>query len=231
MSLTSPDAKAVVRALDALTAQVQRLADAQQTPVDAQSTTRDDGYDAAERACPTPLTHNWGCGCPTDQAPAAVAPVLPCNWARTRTEHAPHDWEPQPGMAPVRCDGWTAEAPAADEDAQHTARRRNSILNLLDRLDRHGTLTPEERALLRNHVVDEGLEHDTARADLARYEEVQGDMNERAIDLTRRAQQAEAAIARAHKLASRWAVLRAYGSAATELRAALDGTEQPTTEA
>jgi len=28
-------------------------------------------YDAAERACPTPLTHNWGCGCPTDQAPAA----------------------------------------------------------------------------------------------------------------------------------------------------------------
>lgn len=40
-----------------------------------------------------------------------------------------------------------------------------------------------------------------------------------------RADKAEAAIDRARKLASRWAVLRAYGSAATELRAALD--EQP----
>jgi hypothetical protein len=40
-----------------------------------------------------------------------------------------------------------------------------------------------------------------------------------------RADKAEAAIDRARKLASRWAVLRAYGSAATELRAALDGPE------
>ncbi|WP_171111251.1 MULTISPECIES: hypothetical protein [unclassified Streptomyces] len=37
-----------------------------------------------------------------------------------------------------------------------------------------------------------------------------------------RTKQAEAAIARVRKLASRWAVLRAYGGAATELRAALD---------
>lgn len=43
--------------------------------------------------------------------------------------------------------------------------------------------------------------------------------------------EAGAAIDRARALASRWAVLRAYGSAATELRAALDGTEQPTTAA
>ncbi|MFC9753003.1 hypothetical protein [Streptomyces sp. NPDC056921] len=39
---------------------------------------------------------------------------------------------------------------------------------------------------------------------------------------------AEAAIARVRALATRWAVLRAYGSAATELRAALD-EQQPTT--
>lgn len=26
--------------------------------------------------CPTPLTHNWGCGCPTDQAPDLDAPPL-----------------------------------------------------------------------------------------------------------------------------------------------------------
>ncbi|MFD6024532.1 hypothetical protein [Streptomyces griseoluteus] len=35
-----------------------------------------------------------------------------------------------------------------------------------------------------------------------------------------------AAIERARTLASRWGVLRAYGSAATELRAALNGTSQ-----
>lgn len=38
----------------------------------------------------------------------------------------------------------------------------------------------------------------------------------------KRAEQAEAAIERARKLATQWAVLRAYGSAATQLRAALD---------
>lgn len=37
-----------------------------------------------------------------------------------------------------------------------------------------------------------------------------------------RVEKAEAAIARARALASRWAVLRTHGSAATELRAALD---------
>jgi hypothetical protein len=71
VSQPSPDAKAVVRAIDALTTQVKRLADAQPTGVvrvgDDVTTTADDG----EATCPTPLTHNWGCGCPTDQAPAA----------------------------------------------------------------------------------------------------------------------------------------------------------------
>ncbi|MFF4752668.1 hypothetical protein ACWD5R_11370 [Streptomyces sp. NPDC002514] len=42
-------------------------------------------------------------------------------------------------------------------------------------------------------------------------------------------ERAEAAIERVRALASRWAVLRAYGSAATELGAALDGPQQPTT--
>ncbi|WP_330435764.1 hypothetical protein OIC43_36920 [Streptomyces sp. NBC_00825] len=43
-----------------------------------------------------------------------------------------------------------------------------------------------------------------------------------------RAEQAEAAIERVRALATQWAVLRTYGSAATELRAALE--EQPTGE-
>lgn len=43
-----------------------------------------------------------------------------------------------------------------------------------------------------------------------------------------RAEQAEAAIERARKLATSWAVLRAYGSAATELLAALNEPKEPT---
>lgn len=32
-------------------------------------------------------------------------PDIPCNWSAVRRPHAPHDWEPQPGMDPVRCAG------------------------------------------------------------------------------------------------------------------------------
>ncbi|MFJ2717443.1 hypothetical protein [Streptomyces sp. NPDC087437] len=56
----------------------------------------------------------------------------------------------------------TEHAPAADEGTQRTT-RRNSLLNLLDRLDRTRTLTGEERALLRRHVQDDGIEADTTR--------------------------------------------------------------------
>lgn len=44
-----------------------------------------------------------------------------------------------------------------------------------------------------------------------------------------RAIAAEAAVERARRLASRWAVLRAYGGAATELRDALAEPEETTT--
>ncbi|MDX3507438.1 hypothetical protein PV755_00625 [Streptomyces caniscabiei] len=49
---------------------------------------------------------------------------------------------------------------ATNEDVHRIAQRRDSILNLLDRLDRSGTLTEEERALLRRSVQDEGMERD-----------------------------------------------------------------------
>lgn len=52
--------------------------------------------------------------------------------------------------------------------------------------------------------------------------------NDATCEAVARAEQAEAALARAQALAARWAVLRAYGSAATELRAALD-ERQPST--
>jgi hypothetical protein len=44
-----------------------------------------------------------------------------------------------------------------------------------------------------------------------------------------RAEAAEAAVARAEKLASTWAVLRAYGDAATKLRAALAEPKETST--
>ncbi|NYV73126.1 hypothetical protein [Streptomyces sp. UH6] len=54
-----------------------------------------------EDACPTPMTHNWGCGCPTDQyrpdprpgpaaAEAASAMTHPCTGAELGVAHAPH---------------------------------------------------------------------------------------------------------------------------------------------
>jgi hypothetical protein len=225
VSQTSHDARAVVRAIDALTEEVRRLADAQPTGTDGPSTTADDGLRCVQ------------CGSPD---------------VRYR------NYREQPFCWP--CANGEQQAPAVGEDAQHTARRRDAVLNLLNRLDRHGTLTPEERALLRNHVIDEGLEHDTARADLARYEEVQGDMNERAIDLTRRAELADAVTAETKRLLERRTTTlreRAERAEATIERvraarermahakadevdaiwcldlvdAALDGAEQPTTEA
>ncbi|MFE6903816.1 hypothetical protein ACFVFJ_44545 [Streptomyces sp. NPDC057717] len=42
-----------------------------------------------------------------------------------------------------------------------------------------------------------------------------------------RGDRAEAAVERARQLASRWAVMRAHGGAARELRAALDGPNAP----
>jgi hypothetical protein len=35
--------------------------------------------------------------------------AIRCNLARTRQEHVPHDWEPQPGMTPLHCSGWNPE--------------------------------------------------------------------------------------------------------------------------
>ncbi|WP_225825640.1 hypothetical protein [Streptomyces naphthomycinicus] len=47
-----------------------------------------------------------------EQQPAAAddeetPTALRCNWAYLLHEHEPHDWEPQPGMTPVRCPGYS----------------------------------------------------------------------------------------------------------------------------
>lgn len=55
------------------------------------------------------------------------------------------------------------QALVADEGEQRTA-RRDSLRNLIDRLDRNGALDFREGALLRRHVEAEVREADTARA-------------------------------------------------------------------
>ncbi|MGW1930442.1 hypothetical protein [Streptomyces sp. NPDC001919] len=48
-------------------------------------------------------------------APAArqttgQATAVPCNWAHSRVGHEPHNWEPQPGVQPVHCPGYSESA-------------------------------------------------------------------------------------------------------------------------
>ncbi|MFB6955490.1 hypothetical protein ACFCYB_00280 [Streptomyces sp. NPDC056309] len=45
-------------------------------------------------------------------------PLLKCNHARLRQLHCPHPWEPQPGMDPVYCEGYSEPAnPGASDRA------------------------------------------------------------------------------------------------------------------
>ena len=49
-----------------------------------------DGTQPAE-TCPTPETHNWGCGCPSDEHPAALG-TLPA-WLHQRFDPRGPDWD------------------------------------------------------------------------------------------------------------------------------------------
>jgi hypothetical protein len=207
----SPDTRAVVAAVDRLTTQVRRLADTRQTPTvdpvdDDGPTTPDDG----EATCPTPLTHNWGCGCPTDEAPAAHTQAL--RWAR-----------------------------------------RESLLVLVTRVQHGRPLTDDEARTLREHVETEMREAETARAvaadrgvenralreKLERYGQAAKEQRQRAEELEDELRRWHAAVERVH---AECAALTAetehthyeadtgIREAVRRIRAALDGTEQPTTD-
>lgn len=104
------------------------------------------------------------------------------------------------------------EAPATDE--QLRAARRDSLGVLLARIERGLPVTHAEAQQLRRYVEAEIRDADTSRAvargNLRHVREIVPDL-----------ERAEAVIERARTLASRWAVMRTHGSAATELRAAL----------
>jgi hypothetical protein len=178
----SPEARAVVRSLDALTTQVRRLAQAQQTPVavirdgvttpldDTQTTPRPDRESAYNAVYG--YIRSIGDEMPTSRIarnamiwPAVNAaldayapPVAETNEApAVDTGGYPNEPYPADVNAARRRAGLTYPA----EDVQ-SADRRAGIRNLLGRAA--AGLTPDEDALLRQHVEAELREHDTARA-------------------------------------------------------------------
>ncbi|MEU9597170.1 hypothetical protein AB0E06_10195 [Streptomyces sp. NPDC048109] len=159
MSTTpSRDARAVVAAVDRLTTQVKRLADAQSTPVaiirdgvttplDAPTTTTDDGPCAQHPDAPTIGGLCGGCTQYPADFPARETPSM--RLGRVSVEASIRD-----------------HFPAADEDAQR-ATRREQLHNLLARLDHGGLLSPGDCTRLRVLVDTEVRAADTARAAFA----------------------------------------------------------------
>ena len=176
MSQPSPDAKAVVRAAEALTTQVRRIADALSTPVvryevatdDGATTTGDDDTTTAATECSAQYHAD---GYDTQCIRAAQHPGL-------HVDTKGFSWPELYAVYPLDPGAVKASVPLPrpvevieDEralreylDTLQVAARRDSLLNLLDRLDRHTTLTAEERALLRRQVLDEGTDSDRMRS-------------------------------------------------------------------
>ncbi|MBM7088102.1 hypothetical protein JTP67_05950 [Streptomyces sp. S12] len=203
MSQPSPDARHVARAVDALTTQVRRLAD-------AVSADRDDA----------PTTN----GRPVVGVdPGAEPSMVVAQWIPEPPGAAEHRARVQEWAAQVTR---PAPAPAADDDAQRTA-RRTSLRVILDRASRGVILRTDEAALLRQHVEAEQRDADTARRNAELADAVTAETKRlkerRTTTLRERAERAEAAIKRVRALlAGRW------GAVDPDLvRAALDGTEQP----
>ncbi len=182
-----------------------------------------------------------GCFCRRDDA-EQEASTVPCSSALLLGYlHAPHTWQPQPGMESVRCPGGE-ERLAADGDQTLRWARRESLLVLLTRLQRGRTLTADEATALRQHVEAEIREADTARAAIDRMRRTNRMVNGGARESRERAEQAQAAIERVRAVGPRLEyeatapglaepareVLR---DASRRIRTALDGTEQPTTKA
>lgn len=172
MSTTpSTDAKAVVKAVAALTTQVGRIADTLTTPVvdgaahrleqernavalhrqglisdrelNAVFAATDDGLTTPATTCSASAVTTFG-------------PVGPC------TLRVGHE-------GPVHKAGhstfWRDEqAPSADEEQTLKWARRESLLVLITRLQRGRTLTEEEAGTLRHHIETEIRDADTARA-------------------------------------------------------------------
>lgn len=181
-SIPSADAKAVVRATEALTTQVRRIADALSTPVvevaEAQPTTDDDALRAFREA-----------RAEIDADAIARVTALAERWKYTSDrKHGPreellralHTYPVATGPRSL------AEAPAADEDARRTTRVA-SIRNLLDRAGRGVLIGGTEGELLRQQVEAELRLSDQLRAGRetwkAKSEEIERDRDRLAAEV------------------------------------------------
>lgn len=214
-SIPSPDAKAVVRAAEALTTQVRRIADALSTPVVR--------YDVATDDTPTPGTDD------ARHAIVADNTILIAHWHPAAEQHAEERQE-LAGMVGEFIDAQMRMAQVSDEETERTA-RRESIGILISRAGR-GVITGSESELLRQWVETELREADTAR------EVARGNLRH-VREIVPELEKAQAAIERA-RAECKAIAHEVYGQhdedddgkreAVGRVIAALDGTEQPTTE-
>ncbi|MFF9124379.1 hypothetical protein ACF09J_13895 [Streptomyces sp. NPDC014889] len=183
---------------------------------------------------------NRHCGCAEFIPGERPEPVDPWRILGVEAPAAPCAQHPNAPVIGGICGGCTQypadmrPAPAADEDAQRTARRAR-LHNLLARADR-SNLTPGEVAALRDLMDAEVREADTARAEAQRQERISLSairaakelLKRRTTTLRERAERAEAAIERVRDTAT-W--FRHHHPGLIHLRerldAALDSTEQP----
>jgi hypothetical protein len=224
MTRLSPDARAVVCALDALTTQVRRLADAHQTPTDAfgdalPTTPRCACGDPIElRGDPMHWVHSPGSDTPCNdpRPPAGIPNRVIRHWGPLSEQQ----FEEMRADAQQRT-GWITEraqrTPAADEDQALRWARREPLLVLLTRVQRGRALTEDEARTLRHHVETEMREADTARAVAAdhraetralrekveRYGQAAEEQRQRAEIAETRAGQAEDLLRVAHETSNR----------------------------
>ncbi|MFD8251928.1 hypothetical protein [Streptomyces werraensis] len=194
MSTPSPDARAVVAAVDRLTTQVRRLADTRQTPTDDATTTCDALYTRTgllTTRCIRPANHktprhtdsggrNWSEAVaiyPIADAPTTTAddgPRCVCGDPIELTGdpagwiHSPGSNTPcldaRPNLARASVEASVRDQAPADDEEQQRTHRREQLRTLLARLDRGGLLSPGDCTRLRQHIAAEQHEADTLRA-------------------------------------------------------------------
>lgn len=220
MSQPSPDARAVVAAVDRLTtqlsAQLSRLADTRQTPTDDATTTTDDA------------------------SPRMIGRWFPMS------EQQAEEMNERSSLIQQWAAGAVETARADDEEQQRTARRR-SLRVLLNRVNRGLALTDAEAQLLTDHVTTLITDANDGRKRAEQAEELQRIAHETSnrseaerARAVQRAEQLAAALREVLALITPALVNGQYAFyqatdhpiAPEDYRrwcAALDGTEQPTT--
>lgn len=151
--------RAVVKAVDRLTTQVGRIADALTTPVVEYEVTADDN-------ATTPVIPDF-----TSPIAGRVEVRQPCPYCGDRQMIPRHQFDEHvarlhPDVRAGGPDTPVPDAEALDSDEEQTLQwaRRESLLVLLTRLQRGRTLTEDEARTLREHVEHEMREADTARS-------------------------------------------------------------------